>query len=101
MSLTSFGDPHVAAVLLKKFFRDLPQPVFPESMYPLIQACPPPSLDPADRSCIDYIRQSLLPRVEDTSTATLIVLSYALRTCSVPIWAPVHHADLAFARFTS
>jgi Rho GTPase-activating protein 1 len=84
VSLPSFGDPHVAAVLLKKFFRDLPHPVFPESMYPAIQACPVPTLDPTDRSCIDYICRSLLPRVEDMSPATLMVLSYVLRACSSP-----------------
>lgn len=79
VSLSSFGDPHIAAVLLKKVFRDLPQPVFPEYMYPVILACPPPSSDPSDRSCIDYIRNSILPLVENTSPATLIVLSYVLR----------------------
>jgi Rho GTPase-activating protein 1 len=79
ISLASFHDPNIAAVLLKSFFRDLPDPVFPESLYYLIQRCPPPTHDPADRSCVDYIRDTILPAVERISPATIIVLSYVLR----------------------
>jgi Rho GTPase-activating protein 1 len=79
VSLASFHDPNIAAVLLKSFFRDLPDPVFPESIYPLIKRCPPPVHDPSDRSCVDYIRDTILPAVERISPATVIVLSYVLR----------------------
>ncbi len=40
MTLTSYDDPHLAAVLLKKFLRDLPEPIFPESTYGTIRKCP-------------------------------------------------------------
>ena len=36
MSLDTFGDPHLAAVLLKKYLRDLPEPIFTETVYPII-----------------------------------------------------------------
>ncbi|KAF8075814.1 CDC42 rho GTPase-activating protein [Lyophyllum atratum] len=63
VSLHTFGDPHLAAVLLKKFLRDLPDPVFPETLYPLIRRCPPPTNDPSDVSSITYIRETLLPTI--------------------------------------
>lgn len=79
VSLSSFGDPHIAAVLLKKFFRDLPSPVIPETLYPTIRRCPPPTANQADLSCINYIREILLPQIGQRSPATLIVLPYVLR----------------------
>ena len=63
VSLQTFGDPHIAAVLLKKFLRDLPNPIFPERLYPLIQRCPIPSSGPSDASSIHYIRETLLPEL--------------------------------------
>src|ERR1700721_3978845 len=38
--MATFGDPHLAAVLLKKYLRDLPAPLFPERLYPIIRRCP-------------------------------------------------------------
>ncbi|KAF8312119.1 Rho GTPase activation protein [Clavulina sp. PMI_390] len=78
VSLSYFDDPNISAVLLKKFFRDLPQPIFSESMYPLIQACPLPTTDASDRSCVDYIRNTIIPMVDSTSPPALIVLSYVI-----------------------
>ncbi|KAI0826955.1 Rho GTPase activation protein [Trametes gibbosa] len=63
VSLETFGDPHLAAVLLKKYLHDLPEPVFPERLYPVIRRCPPPSSDPSDMSSILYIRETLLPEL--------------------------------------
>lgn len=77
VSLSSFGDPHIAAVLLKTFFRDLPHPVVPESLYPHIRKCPPTD-DPSNRTSIEYIRGTLLPMLERRSPATLTVLSQVL-----------------------
>ncbi|KAG0708429.1 hypothetical protein DFH29DRAFT_892451 [Suillus ampliporus] len=63
VSLQSFNDPHLAAVLLKKYLRDLPDPPFPESFYPDIRRCPTPSNDPADVTATAYIRDTLLPQL--------------------------------------
>lgn len=63
VSLETFGDPHLAAVLLKKYLRDLPDAVFPESVYPLVRRCPLPTSDPADVSDVIYIREMLLPEL--------------------------------------
>jgi hypothetical protein len=42
LSLETFNDPHLAAVLLKKYLRDLPTAIFPEEMYGTIRRCPMP-----------------------------------------------------------
>lgn len=76
VSLETFGDPHLAAVLLKKFLRDLPTPLFPEHLYPLISRCPQPSDDPADISSITYIRETLMPELPHCS---YILLASILR----------------------
>ncbi|KAI0715681.1 hypothetical protein C8T65DRAFT_142866 [Cerioporus squamosus] len=60
VSLETFGDPHLAAVLLKKYLHDLPEPVFPERLYPIIRKSPMPTDDPNDMSAIMYIRETLL-----------------------------------------
>ncbi|KAG8714124.1 hypothetical protein FRC08_012339 [Ceratobasidium sp. 394] len=41
VTLSQYADPHIAAVLLKKFLRDLPEPVFSDTLYPIIARCPP------------------------------------------------------------
>ncbi|KAI0051443.1 RhoGAP-domain-containing protein [Auriscalpium vulgare] len=61
VTLDNFNDPHLAAVLLKKYIRDLPEPLFPEALYPVIQRCPAPTDDPSDWSALLYIRETLLP----------------------------------------
>ncbi|GBE83240.1 hypothetical protein SCP_0502870 [Sparassis crispa] len=61
VSLESFADPHLAAVLLKKYLRDLPTPIFVEPFYPIILRCPAPTDDSNDLSSISYIRESVLP----------------------------------------
>ena len=63
VSLHSFGDPHLAAVLLKKFLRDLPEPIFPESLYDVIRRCPKPRDENDEMAAILYIRTTLLPEL--------------------------------------
>ena len=77
VSLDTFGDPHLAAVLLKKYLRHLPDPIFPESLYPTIHQCPPLSDGPGDMASIMYIRETLLPLLPP---CIYILLSQVLRT---------------------
>ncbi len=76
VSLETFGDPHIAAVLLKKYLRDLPEPIFPETLYPTIRRCPIPSSDPADMTAISFVRETLLPELPPCA---YILLSHVLR----------------------
>lgn len=76
VSLSAFSDPHIAAVLLKKFFRDLPEPIFHEAIYPIIRKCPV-SINSGDLATITYIREQILPSLR--SDAAEIVLSYVFR----------------------
>lgn len=76
VSLDRFDDPHLAAVLLKKYIRDLPEPLFPEALYPVVQQCPVPTEDPSDWSAILYIRESLFSAFPGCN---YILLSYILR----------------------
>ncbi|PPQ95284.1 hypothetical protein CVT26_014858 [Gymnopilus dilepis] len=79
VSLESFADPHLAAVLLKKYLRDLPDPIFPERTYGVIKRCPLPSAaagdDDLEQAIIVYIREILLP---DLVPCALILLSQVL-----------------------
>ncbi len=75
VSLQTFGDPHLAAVLLKKYLRDLPEPIFAENLYPIIKRCPFPTAED-DMSCIVYIRETLLPQL---MPCAYILLSNILR----------------------
>lgn len=74
--METIGDPHLAAVLLKKYLRDLPEPIFPEKLYQTIRRCPPPSDDAADTSSVVYIRDTLLPELPP---CVYILLGHYLR----------------------
>ena len=80
--MDAFGDPHLAAVLLKKYLRDLPDPLFPETLYPIIQRCPSPTDDPTDWSALLYVRDTLLPELPRCS---YILLSHILRELNRPL----------------
>ncbi|KAJ7490694.1 CDC42 rho GTPase-activating protein [Mycena latifolia] len=84
VSLDTFGDPHLAAVLLKKYLRDLPEPIIPESLYPTVRRCPMPSTssdtsDPAnverDIASVAYVRDVILPQLP---LCVYILLSHVL-----------------------
>jgi RhoGAP domain len=96
VSLDTFGDPHLAAVLLKKYLRDLPEPIIPESLYPLIRRCPPPTSNPNDMTSITYIREVLLPELPP---CVYILLSHILST-----FLPCHakpNANTGLTRFNA
>ena len=63
-------------MLLKKYLHDLPEPVFPERLYPIVRKCPAPTDDPNDMSAILYIRETLLPELPP---CVYILLSSVLR----------------------
>ncbi|HEV7738339.1 MAG TPA: RhoGAP domain-containing protein [Chlamydiales bacterium] len=75
VSLEKYHDAHLAAVLLKSFFRDLPTPIISEDCYPIIRRCPTPA--EGDMACITYVRENILPALG--SYAGVILLSYVLR----------------------
>ncbi|TRM70230.1 hypothetical protein BD626DRAFT_422970 [Schizophyllum amplum] len=75
VSLDTFGDPHLAAVLLKKYLRDLPEPIFPEATYAVIRQCPMPTSDPGDMAAVLYIRETILPEI---MPCAYILLSHIL-----------------------
>lgn len=56
--LESYGDPHLAAVLIKKFLRSLPEPIFGESMYSVIRKCPDMESDP--EGAVEYVREFVI-----------------------------------------
>ena len=85
VSLETFGDPHLAAVLIKKYLRDLPDPLIPEGLYGVIRECPmPPSFGTESGSgevereteSIRYIRELILPELVPCA---LTLLSFILR----------------------
>jgi len=61
--------------LYLSYLRDLPQPIFPENLYPIIQACPIPTDNPSDMSSINYMRETLLPELVPCA---YILLSHVL-----------------------
>jgi Rho GTPase-activating protein 1 len=78
VNLQTFNDPNLAAVLIKKYFRDLPEPIFPESMYAAIRRCPIPTGAVDDVAAVTYIRETLLPMLPHCA---YVLLSYVLRKC--------------------
>ncbi|KAG6887538.1 hypothetical protein C0995_014546 [Termitomyces sp. Mi166 len=83
VSLKTFGDPHLAAVLLKKYLRDLPEPIFPEALYPLIRRCPLPTNDPSDVTCVAYIRETILPVIPPCAYILLGQILYLMHEVSL------------------
>lgn len=83
VSLQSFNDPHLAAVLLKKYLRDLPDAPFPESLYPDIRRCPTPSNDSTGTLAAAYIRDTLLPQLMPCMYILLSNIFYVLHEVSL------------------
>lgn len=79
LSLETFGDPYLAAVLIKKYLRDLPKPIFSEAMYPILRRCPFVVSEgdmELEMACIQYIREVILPELPPCA---YILLSFILR----------------------
>jgi Rho GTPase-activating protein 1 len=78
VTMGTIGDPHLAAVLLKKYLRDLPGAIFPEGLYQTIRRCPPPTDEPTDMASVIYTREILLPELPPCA---YILLTQYLRKC--------------------
>ncbi|PPQ68825.1 hypothetical protein CVT25_008873 [Psilocybe cyanescens] len=87
VSLEAFADPHLAAVLLKKYLRDLPEPIFPESIYGVIRRCPVPSgaseYDAAEMAAVRYVREVLLPELVPCAYILLSQVMHILHDVSL------------------
>ncbi|EGG13139.1 uncharacterized protein MELLADRAFT_76282 [Melampsora larici-populina 98AG31] len=70
--------PHLAASLLKLFLRELPVPVFPSSLYPVILACPPIQANSSNSEVMAYIQEKL---IDQLSAPAVKLLSYVLSLC--------------------
>ncbi|KAF9013087.1 hypothetical protein BDQ17DRAFT_1396266 [Cyathus striatus] len=81
VSLHTFNDPHLAAVLLKKYLRDLPEPIIPENLYTLIRKCPSPAED--DLGAIAYVRDVILPELVPCVEILLGVVLHLLHDVSL------------------
>ena len=60
VDIANYGDPHLAAVLIKKFFRMLPQSIFSEDMYSIIRKCPMPDDEGTRAASIEYVREQVI-----------------------------------------
>ncbi|KLO09943.1 RhoGAP-domain-containing protein [Schizopora paradoxa] len=84
VTLSSYEDPHLAAVLLKKFLRDLPEPLFPESTYTTIRNCPSPSPEVVlDVGVVDYIRDSILTELPPCAYIVLSAILHLMHDVSL------------------
>ncbi|KAG8823480.1 hypothetical protein FRC19_003733 [Serendipita sp. 401] len=64
VDLLQYGDANLAAVLIKKFFRSLPQPIFPDSIFHVIRNCPNPDVEDTRDDAIQYIREKIMGELE-------------------------------------
>jgi Rho GTPase-activating protein 1 len=71
VNLQTYGDPHLAAVLLKKFLRDLPSPLIEQILYPSIKRCPVASIE-GELASLRYIHDQLLPLIRPPCNVVLL-----------------------------
>lgn len=78
VTLGQYNDCNIPAVLLKLFFRSLPSPIFPASIYPLVRSCPiiRETDEEAMREVINHIRSTLLSALQPQSK--VVLLAYVL-----------------------
>lgn len=74
IDLSQFGDANLAAVLIKKYFRALPEPIFPETTFGTIRRCPNPNVEENHTAAIEYIREKILGELEGNKQVLLNVV---------------------------
>jgi Rho GTPase-activating protein 1 len=74
VDLSQFGDANLAAVLIKKYFRALPEPIFPELTFGTIRRCPNPDVNGNRGAVIEYIRERILGELEGNKQVLLNVV---------------------------
>ena len=77
VDIVNYDDPHLAAVLIKKFFRMLPQPIFNENMYSIIRKCPVPDDEGTRAASIEYVREQVIGGLPGNAQ---VLLNVVLRT---------------------
>ncbi|KAG8794528.1 hypothetical protein FRC17_008281, partial [Serendipita sp. 399] len=78
VDLSQYGDANLAAVLIKKFFRTLPQPIFPDSAFHIIRNCPNPDKEDTKDDAIFYIREKVIGELEGNKQILLNVVLHLL-----------------------
>lgn len=73
VDLSQIDDTHVAAVLIKKFFRLLPEPIFAEDVFHMIRKCPNPN-GPDEDAVIQYIRERVIGELSGNKQVLLNVV---------------------------
>ena len=77
VNLVQFSDANLAAVLIKKFFRALPEPIFPDSTFSVIRKCPNPDSPETREDAVEYIRDKIIGDLEGNKQ---ILLNVVFRT---------------------
>ena len=83
VDIAHYDDPHLAAVLIKKFFRMLPQSIFSEDMYGVIRKCPVPDDEGTRATSIEYVREEVIGGLPGNAQ---ILLNVVIR-----MWTPFPH----------
>jgi len=71
VNLAQYDDPNLAAVLIKKFFRALPDPIFPDSTFSTIRKCPDPDSPDTRDDAVEYIRDKIMAELEGNKQVLL------------------------------
>jgi len=79
VDIAHYDDPHLAAVLIKKFFRMLPQSIFSEDMYSVIRKCPVPDDEGTRAASIEYVREEIIGGLAGNAQ---VLLNVVIRTCT-------------------
>lgn len=60
VDLDLLDDPHLAAVLIKSFFRELERPIVGRELYDVVRACPKEGDDGEGKEMADYVKEKII-----------------------------------------